>query len=142
MPENFILRKQEGLFCVPGNFFIDPSKAVPVSVVSHAHADHAAKGSYKVYATYNTSLLMKARYGDRAAGEFHTFSYRESFEINGVKVTFYPAGHMLGSAQVLLEFGGKTFLYTGDFKLQQDKSCEAFEFVPADFLITETTYAN
>ncbi len=74
--------------------------------------------------------------------EFSIVNYGESFLINDVKIIFYPAGHILGSAQILLEYAGERYLYTGDFKIQQDESCEPFQFVECDHLITETTFAS
>ena len=85
---------------------------------------------------------MQLRYGNQAGKIFLTADFNQSFELGPVKITFFPAGHIMGSAQVLMEYQGVRYLYTGDFKLQADVTCEPFEFIPCDVLITETTYAR
>jgi putative mRNA 3-end processing factor len=85
---------------------------------------------------------MLHRYKKFAGGAFHINNYHEVFEVNGVKISFIPAGHILGSAMVLMEYNGVRYLYTGDYKLQPDRTCEPLEFVNADVLITETTFAD
>ncbi len=139
---DFISFTKTGLYCIPGDFFLDPKKIVPVAVISHAHGDHAVPNTAQVYCTRGTRELMGMRYNASIRSQFHIREFREVFIINGVKISFYPAGHILGSAQVLLEYENERYLYTGDFKLQDDNSCEAFEFVECDHLITETTFAD
>ena len=140
--DDFIVIDKTGLFCRYGNFYLDPKEAVQHAVISHAHGDHAISGNQEVYCTSATSLFMQHRYKKFAAAAFHIKNYYDSFDINGVKICFIPAGHILGSAMVLMEYKGVKYLYTGDYKLQQDKTCEPVEFVNADVLITETTFAN
>ncbi len=140
--EDFIVITPAGLYCAVGDFYLDPQQAVAQSVISHAHGDHAIGGSEHVYCTAATASFMKHRYRKFAAGEFYIKAYRQSFKIKEVEITFYPAGHILGSAQVLMRYKGVKYLYTGDYKLEPDASCEAFEFVQADVLITESTFAN
>jgi putative mRNA 3-end processing factor len=140
--EDFLRTGKEGLFCLPGSFHIDPKRSVNIAVISHAHADHAVSGNRFVYCTPATRALMTERYGDKAAYRFIQKNYGEVFVINGVKVSFYPAGHILGSAQVLMEHNNTRYLYTGDFKLQKDQSCEEFVLVQTDILITESTFAR
>lgn len=139
---NFISLSKAGLFCIPGGFYLDPKRIVETAVISHAHGDHAVPNNKNVYCTKGTRELMGMRYNASARSVFHLQEFREVFTINGVKISFHPAGHILGSAQVLLEYEGERYLYTGDFKLQNDRSCEAFEFVECDHLITETTFAD
>lgn len=131
-----------GLFHLAGKFFIDPQHASDVAVVTHAHADHAVKGNKKVYCTTPTKMLMESRYGKQAAGSFHVIDFNEPFKINGVECCFYPAGHMLGSACVLINYNNSKVLVTGDTKLQADGSCEQAALPKADLLITESTFAN
>lgn len=140
--DDFIVLNKTGLFCRYGDFYLDPKEPVKHAVISHAHGDHAIGGNLQVYCTEATSLFMKHRYRKFAAGEFFLKSYHETFNLNGVKITFVSAGHILGSAQVLMEYEGVKYLYTGDYKLQPDDTCEPIEFVPADVLITETTFAD
>ncbi len=111
-------------------------------MVSHAHADHAREGSRNVYCTQVTSEIMQLRYKHKAAKAFYLKPFRESFEINGVRLEFIAAGHILGSAQILMEYDGVRYLYSGDIKLQEDATCESTDFVYADVLITETTFAK
>jgi putative mRNA 3-end processing factor len=139
---SFIIHTKAGLYCQPGDFYLDPKRRVPCAVISHAHSDHAVPGSAEIFCTSATRSFMLERFTGRAHSEFNLVEFRKSFSIRNVKITFYPAGHMLGSAQVLMEYGGEKYLYTGDFKIQHDDSCEPFEFVPCDHLITETTFAN
>ena len=139
---DFLVLDHIGLYCRVGNFYIDPQQAVPLSIVSHAHADHAVPGSTEVYATQGTMALMQSRYGKKAAKYAHTQAYGTVFTINKITISFHPAGHILGSAQVLLEYNNIKYLYTGDFKLQADATCEPYTYVKADVLITETTFAN
>lgn len=140
--EDFITITPIGLYCVYGDFYLDAQQPVHESVVSHAHGDHATGGSQNVYCTAVTETFMKHRYRKFAGVDFHSKKYHETFKIKDVSITFYPAGHILGSAQVLMEYEGIKYLYTGDYKLESDITCEPFEFVKADVLITESTFAN
>lgn len=139
---DFISRTGAGLYCIPGDFHLDPQRIVPRAVISHAHGDHAVPNSEMIWCTAPTRTFMEMRFGKKMRSEFSRISFGESFFLNDVKITFYPAGHMLGSAQILMEYGGERYLYTGDFKIQFDHSCEPFEFIPCDYLITETTFAS
>lgn len=140
--DDFIVATKTGLFCRYGDFYLDPKEIVKHAVISHAHGDHAIGGHLSVYCTEATALFMKHRYKKFAGEAFYIKPYQAVFELNGVKVSFIPAGHILGSAQVLMEYMGVKYLYTGDYKLQPDKTCEPIEFVMADVLITETTFAD
>jgi len=139
---DFITITPTGLYCIYGDFYLDPQQPVKEAVVSHAHGDHAIGGSQNVYCTAATATFMKHRYRKFAAVDFFTKNYHESFKIKDVTVTFYSAGHILGSAQVLMEYNGVKYLYTGDYKIEPDGTCAPFEFVEADVLITESTFAN
>lgn len=133
--------RREGLYFAPGNFYLDPVLPVETAVITHAHADHFVNGHKIAYCTPPTSTLnhqrMKNYYGRKV-----TYPYHQPFTISNSTIEFIPAGHILGSAQVLITHADKRYLYTGDFKLAADKSCEPFEFVKADVLITETTFAE
>lgn len=138
----FLVFDSNGLYCKTGDFYLDPKKPVKGAIISHAHGDHAVSGNYTVFCTAATAAIMQHRYKKNAGGNFLIKSYREKFEINGVIIEFLPAGHILGSAQILMEFAGIKYLYTGDFKLQKNKTCEPAEFEEAQVLITESTFAN
>jgi putative mRNA 3-end processing factor len=140
--ENLLSFTKTGLYCAEGDFYIDPKKPVHKALVSHAHGDHAVPNSGNIYTTVPTRNFMNKRFRYSLRSRFVDVEYAKPFDMNGVQVTFFPAGHMLGSAQVLLEHNGTRYLYTGDFKLQHDESCEPFEFVKCDILITETTFAD
>jgi len=140
--EDFVSFNENGLYCKYGDFYIDPVLPVKSAVISHAHADHAKSGNHTVFCTHATWLFMQLRYGKNAATAVKTISFDSQFTIGGIKITLVPAGHMLGSAQVLMEYEGVKYLYTGDYKLQPDTTCESLEWVAADVLITESTFAN
>ncbi|WP_442590624.1 MBL fold metallo-hydrolase [Pedobacter sp. AW31-3R] len=139
---DFLVPTKIGLFCAYGNFYLDPKEAVKEAVISHAHGDHAVGGNLNVYCTDATAQFMVHRYKKFAAVNFHVRDYHHEFVLNGVKISFIPAGHILGSALIMMEFEGVKYLYTGDYKLQPDPTCEPIEFAAADVLITETTFAN
>lgn len=140
--DDFVAFDDKGLYCKYGNFYIDPQQAVKTAVISHAHADHAVSGNHTVYCTGSTAAFMELRYGKNAGHLFNMVPFKEPFTIGGVKLTFVPAGHMLGSAMILMAYEGTTYLYTGDFKVQADDTCEPIEWVKADVLITESTFAD
>jgi putative mRNA 3-end processing factor len=140
--DDFLVHTSKGYYCKYGDFYIDASQAVLNNVVSHAHADHARAGSINVYATAATSDLMKYRYKAQAAKNFFVHAFGEQFEIKQVKISFHSAAHIIGSSQILMEYQGIKYLYSGDIKLQPDETCEDFQFVKADVLITETTFAK
>jgi putative mRNA 3-end processing factor len=140
--DDFIAFNANGLYCRYGDFYLDPQQPVNNAVISHAHADHAVSGNVNVYATDATFAFMQLRYGKGAAKISHIAPYGALFNIGDVTISFVPAGHMPGSAQVLMEYQGTRYLYTGDYKLQIDSTCEPFEFVKADVLITESTFAD
>jgi len=140
--DDFVLINENGLYCKYGDFYLDPTQPVKTAVISHAHADHAVSGNTDVYCTAPTRALMELRYSRYAAKVFNIAPYHTVFNINGVQLSFIPAGHMIGSAMVLMEYKGATYLYTGDYKLQSDATCEPIEWVTADVLITESTFAD
>lgn len=140
--DDFLVINDKGIYCSYGDFYLDATVPVQRTVVSHAHGDHIVAGACEVYCTAPTKSFMEYRFGKRAAASFLTFPYEDQFEIGKVSITFYPAGHMLGSALILLEYKGIRYLYTGDYKLQNDPTCEKAKLVQADVLITESTFAN
>ncbi len=140
-PETWLLVRPEGLYCEPADLFIDPARAVPRALITHAHADHARPGHGAVLATPETLALMTRRLGEGRAGlSQQPLAYGESLDINGVRVTLYPAGHVLGSAQILLEWRGSRVVVTGDYCPRPQPTCAAFTPVACDLLITEATF--
>ncbi len=142
LKDDFVLFNINGLYCRYGNFYIDPIQPVNKAVISHAHADHAISGNHEVFGTGATLAFMQLRYGKNSGKVLINVVYNNPFTIGEVKITFISAGHMLGSAQVLMEYEGVSYLYTGDYKLQSDVTCEPFTWVTTDVLITESTFAN
>jgi putative mRNA 3-end processing factor len=140
--DDFLSFNANGLYCRYGDFYLDPTQPAAAAVISHAHADHAVSGNNEVYCTAATAEFMQLRYGKNATKAFNLAEYHHSFSIKNVKITFISAGHMLGSAQVLMEHEGVRYLYTGDYKIQPDATCEPIGWVKADVLITESTFAD
>jgi len=132
--------RPEGLYCPPGDFFIDPVRPVPRALVTHGHSDHARAGHGSVMATRQTLDIMGLRYGVDFAGATQEAVLGETFDVNGVAVTFHPAGHVLGSAQICVEHGGTRIVASGDYKRQPDATCLPFEPIPCDVFITEATF--
>jgi len=140
--DDFLSININGIYCKYGDFYLDPKQSVAKAVISHAHADHAISGNAEVFCTEPTAAFMNLRYGKNAAKVFNITGYHQPFNIKGVEITFISAGHMLGSAQVLMVYEGVRYLYTGDYKVQPDATCEPIEWVKADVLITESTFAD
>jgi putative mRNA 3-end processing factor len=140
LPESWLKVTGAGLFCEPGGFFIDPGRAVERAVVTHGHADHARPGHGAVLATAETLAIMTARFGARAGGGLQPLAHGEAVQVGGVAVRLAPAGHVLGSAQVVLEWRGCRAVVSGDFKRRPDPTCRPFELVPCDLFVTEATF--
>ncbi len=139
--EDILTPTPVGTFCKLGSFHIDPTRPVERALITHAHSDHARAGHGAVLATQETLDLMRLRYGDAFAGSTQAMRYGESVSVGGVKVTLHPAGHVLGSAQALVEADGLRVVASGDYKNVADPTCAPFELVPCDLFITEATFA-
>ncbi|TDS16247.1 MBL fold metallo-hydrolase [Sphingobacterium paludis] len=140
--DDFLVKTEHGYYCRYGGFYIDAMLPVACNLISHAHGDHATSGHRLMYATAATFAFMRNKFGKISEESLRVATFGSHFTIADVAVTFLPAGHMLGSAQILMEYKGMRYLYTGDYKLQDDATCEAIEIVQADVLITESTFAN
>ena len=132
--------RPEGLYCPPGDFFIDPVRPVERALVTHGHSDHARSGHRSVLATQETLDIMGLRYGEDFAGTTQAALLGQTIDINGVAVTFHPAGHVLGSAQICVEHRGMRIVASGDYKRQKDATCLPFEPVRCDVFINEATF--
>lgn len=139
--ERWLYPTDAGLYCEPGDFYIDPHRPVQRAIITHGHSDHARPGHEAVLATPETAGIMQVRYGHEAAGRFETAALGEVRQVGGVTVRLAPAGHILGSAQVVLEHSGIRVVVSGDYKREQDATCEPFEVVPCDVFVTEATFA-
>jgi len=139
-PESWLKVTDAGLYCEPGDFYIDPSRAVPRAVVTHGHSDHARPGHGAVLATPDTLAIMTARFGGQDTARQEPLEHGQSVTIEGVTVSLAPAGHVLGSAQAVLEWRGSRVVVSGDYKRRADPTCLPFEVVPCDVFITEATF--
>jgi putative mRNA 3-end processing factor len=128
-----------GLYCEIGDFFIDPVKAVNRALITHAHADHSRYGMNAYLSHHFNEGVMRKRLGDSIA--FQGINYNETININGVKVSFHPAGHIPGSAQIRLEHKGDVWVVTGDYKCNDDGISTPFEPVKCRVFYTESTFA-
>lgn len=140
LPRDLLHPRPEGLYCPLGDFFIDPVRPVDRALITHGHSDHARSGHSQVLATSQTLDIMALRYGEDFAGTRQSAECGEVIDINGVHVTFHPAGHVLGSAQIAVEHGGIRIVASGDYKRASDPTCAPFEPVPCDVFITEATF--
>jgi putative mRNA 3-end processing factor len=140
-PEDILLPTAAGVCCSRGGFHIDPTRIVERALITHAHSDHARAGHGAVLATQQTLDLMRLRYGDNFAGRTQAIRYGESVRLDGVTVTFHPAGHVLGSAQIAVEANGLRIVASGDYKNVADPTCAPFALVRCDVFITEATFA-
>jgi putative mRNA 3-end processing factor len=139
-PQNILMPVAAGLCCKPGGFHIDPVRPVERALITHGHSDHARAGHGAVLATQETLDIMRLRYGDNFAGSTQAISYGETVKLGSVSVTFHPAGHVLGSAQIAVSNGGTRIVASGDYKDAADPTCASFEVVPCDVFITEATF--
>jgi putative mRNA 3-end processing factor len=137
MAHDLVVQKPEGLYCPAGDFYIDPWRPVPRAVITHAHSDHARIGHGHYLAAAPAEGVLRVRLGDV---NLQTLAYGEAIDHHGVRLSLHPAGHVLGSAQVRLEYGGQVWVASGDYKVAPDPTCEPFEPVACDVFITESTF--
>jgi putative mRNA 3-end processing factor len=123
---------------VPGDFHIDPSGPVPRAVITHGHSDHARPGHDAVLATADTLAIMRLRLG--GLGQTQALAYGVPLKVKDVTVTLVPAGHILGSAQIVIDYNGQRAVISGDYKRHADPTCDPFELVPCDLFVTEATF--
>lgn len=128
------------LYIDPIKTYIDPQKPVERAIITHGHADHARPDHKKVLATRQTIDIMKHRYGEDCANSFQSLEYGKTLQVDDVRITLFPAGHILGSAQVLLEYQGQRVIVSGDYKTEPDQTSENFELISCDLFITEATF--
>ena len=140
-PQDLLTPVPAGLYCPPGDFYIDPTVPVDRALITHGHSDHARAGHTAVMATAETLRIMAARYGEGFAGSVQVAKLGKTVDVGGVAVTFHPAGHVLGSAQIAVERGGLRIVASGDYKRRADPTCLPFVPVKCDIFITEATFA-
>jgi putative mRNA 3-end processing factor len=137
-PETWLYPTERGLYCEPGQFHIDPHLTVDRAVITQCHGDHARSGHRAVLATAETVEIMKVRYGADCTQSFTAANGGQM--VNGVSVRLVPAGHILGSAQIVLEWQGTRVVVSGDYKRKPDPTCAPFELVTCDLFVTEATF--
>jgi putative mRNA 3-end processing factor len=135
---DLITLEPAGLFCPPGGFYVDPWRPVERAVITHAHGDHASFGHQHYLTSEAGEHVTRRRVGSDAS--IQTLAYGEPLTVNGVQVSLHPAGHVLGSAQVRLEYAGEVWVVSGDYKLHPDSTCAPFEPVRCHTFITESTF--
>lgn len=140
-PQSWLRPTDRGLYCQPGDFYVDPARPVDRAVITHGHSDHARPGHGHVLALPQTVEVMALRLGAEGASSYQAVKAGEVLNLNGVVVRLVPAGHILGSAQVVLEWQGCRAVVSGDYKRAADPTCAPFEPVPCDLFITEATFA-
>ena len=141
-PDTWLRVLPDGLFCEPGGFYIDPVRPVDRAVITHAHADHARPGHGAVLASPETMALMDVRMGEgRAGASQQVLDYGRVEVLDGVRVWLEPAGHVLGSAQVAMEWRGSRAVVSGDYKRTADPTCRPFAPIECDVFVTEATFA-
>lgn len=138
--EQLLRTTPAGLYCSAGDFYVDPVRPVARAVITHGHSDHARAGHGAVLATAETLAIMASRYGENFAVAQQPAPYGTETNINGVTVRLVPAGHVLGSAQAVIEKGGTRAVVSGDYKRRHDPTCAPFEVVPCDVFISEATF--
>jgi putative mRNA 3-end processing factor len=127
----------EGIYVRPADAWVDPSQPKARALVTHGHADHARGGHEQVWATPDTLSIMGTRYGEQNGCPV---DYGQSVTVGEVEVSFVPAGHVLGSAQIILDYAGERVVVSGDYKRREDPTCARFVPVPCDIFITEATF--
>ncbi len=130
--------RKEGIYCIPGGFYIDPWLPVDQALITHGHADHARAGMKRYLCHHFTVPILKIRLGDDI--QIQGITYQERITINGVEVSFHPAGHIIGSAQIRMQYKGRVAVVSGDYKLQNDGISTPFELVPCHEFVTESTF--
>ncbi len=139
-PRHWIETRPEGVYCVPGEFYIDPARPVSRALITHGHSDHARAGHGHVLATPATLAIMACRYGADFAGSTQAAAYGAPVRHRDVDIAVAPAGHILGSAQFRLEWQGGSITFSGDYKRRADPTCDGFEPLTADVFVTEATF--
>lgn len=135
--DDLVVATPDGLYCPAGDFHIDPWRPVPRAVITHGHGDHARPGMGCYHVAEEGLPILRWRLGDQ---DYRVHALGERVQIGGARVSFHPAGHVLGSTQVRIGAGGETWVASGDYKRDPDPTCLPFEVVPCDVFITEATF--
>ncbi|MEI2455360.1 ligase-associated DNA damage response exonuclease [Lysobacter firmicutimachus] len=136
--DDLIVVRPEGLYCPHGKFYVDPWRPVPRAVITHGHGDHARHGMGEYHGTRDGLPILRWRLGEQ---DYRSYDYAEVFALGDASVSLHPAGHVLGSAQVRIEAGGRVWVVSGDYKRQHDPTCAPFRPQRCDVFVTESTFA-
>ena len=134
---NLISFTDKGLCCSQGDFYIDPWKPVERAVITHAHSDHARWGSQNYLCHHYTKPILQLRLGDN---NYQPVEWGETVTMNGVKISLHPAGHIIGSTQIRVEYNGEVWVVSGDYKTEDDELSGKFEPIKCNTFITESTF--
>lgn len=134
---NIISFTGKGLYCQQGNFYIDPWKPVQNAVITHAHSDHARSGMQNYLCHHYSLPIMQLRLGD---SNYQTVEWGETITMNGAKISLHPAGHIIGSSQIRIEYNGEVWVVSGDYKTEDDGLSGKFELVKCNTFITKSTF--
>ncbi len=137
-PTDLLRPTEHGLYCEVGDFHVDPWRPVPRAVVTHAHADHACWGCERYLTSAEGARVLQVRMGRDAV--IDALPYGQAVEVGGVGISLHPAGHILGSSQVRLEYRGEVWVVSGDYKVEPDATCAPFEAVRCHAFVTESTF--
>lgn len=138
-PPPLVTVTENGLYCPPGDFHIDPWRPVETAVITHAHGDHLRHGSKKYWLAEPGVAIARHRLGADHLPD--TLKYGERMQLGATTISLHPAGHILGSAQLRIEHEGQVWVVSGDYKRQPDPTCAPFEPLPCDVFISEATFA-
>lgn len=130
----------EGLYCLAARAWIDPVRPVARAIITHGHSDHCRPGHAALLATAETLAIAQVRYGRDAFGTMEALPLGQPLRVHDAVITLRAAGHVLGSAQVVIEVGGQRVVVSGDYKRAEDPTCAPFEPVPCDLFVTEATF--
>ncbi|PNG27178.1 ligase-associated DNA damage response exonuclease [Methylocella silvestris] len=137
---HFLSLSPAGVYCAAGDFFIDPLRPVARALITHGHSDHARAGHGHVLATRETLAIMAIRLGQGFAGRIQAIDYGDKLRLGSIDVSFHPAGHVIGSAQIRMADGKTIVVASGDYKREADPTCAGFEPITCDVFITEATF--
>jgi len=129
---------KRGLYCPDGDFYIDPWKSVDRAIITHAHSDHARSGMRAYLCAEQSKQVLRLRVGQKA--NIEGVPYGAPVDMNGIRVSLHPAGHILGSAQIRVERAGEVAVVSGDYKTEADETCAAFEPIRCHTFVTESTF--
>ena len=138
--DSLIKFTSKGFYCPTGGFYIDPKNVVDKALITHGHSDHAIKGHTEYLSHYRNITILKTRLGLKT--NVMGVEYGQVLNINGVKVTFFPSGHVIGSAQIKIENKYESWVITGDYKIENDNISQSFAPIKCDNFVTETTFAQ